>query len=102
MIIAFILAFLTLTGLVTFHIVVFMSLMLGLVDAFELPCRYSLVSYMVDRKEDVSNGVALNSMNFNIREPHHLACNACAVKLAISDLVFHIRHREPYRDVPVF
>ena len=48
MIIAFILAFLTLTGLVTFHIVVFMSLMLGLVDAFELPCRYSLVSYMVD------------------------------------------------------
>lgn len=66
MIIAFILAFLTLTGLVTFHIVVFMSLMLGLVDAFELPCRYSLVSYMVDRKEDVSNGVALNSMNFNI------------------------------------
>jgi len=66
MAVAFILAFLTLTGLVTFHIVVFMSLILGLIDAFELPCRYSLVSYMVDRREDVSNGVALNSVNFNI------------------------------------
>ncbi len=66
MMIAFMLAFLTLTGLATFHTVVFMSLMLGLVDAFELPCRYSLVSYMVDRREDVPNGVALNSMNFNI------------------------------------
>ena len=66
MMIAFILSFLTLTGIATFHTVVFMSLMLGLIDAFELPCRYSLVSYMVDRKEDVSNGVALNSMNFNI------------------------------------
>lgn len=66
MMIAFLLAFLTLTGLVTFRLVVIMSLMLGLIDAFELPCRYSLVSYMVDRKEDVSNGVALNSMNFNI------------------------------------
>lgn len=66
MMVAFMLAFLTLTGLVTFHIVVFMSLLLGLLDAFELPCRYSLVSYMVDRREDVPNGVALNSMNFNV------------------------------------
>ncbi len=66
MTVAFVLAFLTLTGLVTFHIVVFMSLMLGMLDAFELPCRYSLVSYMVDRKEDLPNGVALNSINFNV------------------------------------
>lgn len=66
MIVAFTLAFLTLTGIVTFHIVVFMSLMLGLLDAFELPCRYSLVSYMIDKKEDIPNGVALNSMNFNV------------------------------------
>lgn len=65
MIIAMILAFLTFTDLVTFHIVVFMSFMLGLIDSFELPCRYSLVSYMVDRKEDVSNAVALNSTVFN-------------------------------------
>jgi MFS family permease len=63
---AMVLAFLTLTNIVTFHIVLFMSLLLGLVDAFELPCRYSLVSYMVDRKEDISNAVALNSTVFNV------------------------------------
>jgi len=66
MAIAFLLAFLTLTGLVTFHIVAFMALFLGLVDSFELPCRYALVSYMVDRNEDVSNAVALNSTVFNV------------------------------------
>jgi MFS family permease len=66
MAIAFQLAFLTLTGLVTFQVVVFMALFLGLVDSFELPCRYALVSYMVDRKEDVSNAVALNSTVFNV------------------------------------
>lgn len=66
MAVAFILAFLTLTDLVTFKIVVCMSLVLGLIDSFELPCRYSLVSYMVDKKEDVANAVALNSTNFNL------------------------------------
>ena len=66
MAVAFILAFLTLTDLVTFKIVVCMSLILGLLDSFELPCRYSLVSYMVDKKEDVANAVALNSTNFNL------------------------------------
>ena len=64
--IAFLLAFLTLTGLVTFKAVVLMALAIGLIDAFELPCRYSLVSYMVDRREDVSNAVALNSVVFNV------------------------------------
>lgn len=66
MAIAFLLSFLTLTGLVTFPTVAFMALFLGLVDSFELPCRYALVSYMVDRKEDVSNAVALNSTVFNV------------------------------------
>ncbi|MEG1799216.1 MAG: MFS transporter, partial [Synergistaceae bacterium] len=66
MAVAFVLAFLTLTGLVTFRMVVCMSLILGLLDAFELPARYSLVSYMVDKKEDVANAVALNSTNFNM------------------------------------
>ena len=30
-----------------------------------MPARYSLVSYMVDRREDVGNAVALNSTLFN-------------------------------------
>jgi len=64
--IALALSFLTLTGLVTFRFVVALALALGLIDSFELPCRYSLVSYMVDRKEDISNAVALNSVVFNV------------------------------------
>ncbi len=64
--IALVLAFLTITDLATFRIVVCMALALGLIDSFELPTRYSLVSYMVDRKEDVSNAVALNSVVFNV------------------------------------
>ena len=59
------LAFMTLTGLVSFHFTVFAALCLGTIDSFELPCRYSLVSYMVEKREDVSNAVALNSVNFN-------------------------------------
>jgi len=62
---AFALAVATFTGLVTFTFTVCCAVFLGLLDAFEIPCRYSLVSYMVDRREDVANGVALNSVNFN-------------------------------------
>ena len=66
MAVALTLAFLTMTDLVTFHIIVFMSLMLGVLDSFELPCRYALVSYLVDKKDDITNAVALNSTNFNL------------------------------------
>lgn len=65
MLIAFALAILTYTDLITFKIVAFCAMLLGLMDAFELPTRYSLVSYMVEKKEDVSNAVALNSTLFN-------------------------------------
>jgi len=64
--VALALSFLTLTGIVTFRMVACLALLLGLIDAFELPCRYSLVSYLVDRKEDLSNAVALNSVVFNV------------------------------------
>ncbi|MEG1798786.1 MAG: MFS transporter [Synergistaceae bacterium] len=64
--VALILAFLTITDLVTFHIIVFMSLMLGVLDSFELPCRHALVSYLVEKKDDITNAVALNSTNFNL------------------------------------
>jgi len=65
MAVAFILAVMTFSGTVTFNMVLIMSILLGIIDSFEIPCRYSLVYYMVDRKSDVSNAVALNSLNFN-------------------------------------
>ncbi|MDO5115677.1 MAG: MFS transporter [Synergistaceae bacterium] len=65
MCIAFALAFCTLTELITFKLVLLLVVSRGVIDAFELPTRYSLVNYMVDKKEDVANAVALNSTLFN-------------------------------------
>lgn len=65
-VVAFLFALLVLTDTATFAIIACLSFALGLINAFELPCRYALVSYVVDYKEDFSNAVALNSVNFNI------------------------------------
>jgi len=42
------------------HIVV-LSLLLGVVNAFDIPIRQSFVVEMVDNREDLSNAIALNS-----------------------------------------
>ena len=65
MIQAFVLAFLTLTGRVTFTHVLVISTVLGLINAFELPARQSFVVHLVRRKEEMSNAIALNSVLFN-------------------------------------
>lgn len=65
MIQAFLLAFLTLTGKVTFTHVLIISTVLGLINAFELPARQSFVVHLVRRKEEMSNAIALNSVLFN-------------------------------------
>ncbi|HVX84156.1 MAG TPA: MFS transporter [Phycisphaerae bacterium] len=38
----------------------------GLLNAFEVPARQSLVVHMVDRREDLGNAIALNSTMFNL------------------------------------
>lgn len=49
------------TGLLRpWHIVV-ANLVLGIVNAFDSPARQSLLSQMVERKEDLANAIALNS-----------------------------------------
>ena len=65
MAIALALAFLTFTNIITFPLILALVISRGTIDAFELPTRYSLVTYMVDKKEDVANAVALNSTLFN-------------------------------------
>jgi MFS family permease len=64
MILAFILAFLTFTGLVRVWHVMFLALCLGLVNAFDAPTRQAFVKEMVG-KEDLLNAIALNSAIFN-------------------------------------
>lgn len=65
MIEALFLAILVLTGLIqVWHIMAF-SLFVGTVNAFDAPARQSMVVELVDRKEDLSNAIALNSAIFN-------------------------------------
>ena len=65
MIQAFILAFLTLTGHILVWHIVSLSLGLGLVNAFDMPARQAFVIEMVEKKEDLSNAIALNSAMVN-------------------------------------
>jgi MFS family permease len=64
MILAFVLAGLTLTGVVReWHLFVLATL-LGVVNAFDLPVRQAFLVQMVER-EDLMNAIALNSSMFN-------------------------------------
>ncbi len=60
------LATLTLTGVVQYWHVLSLGVLLGIVNAFELPARQTFVVQLVDRPEDLSNAVALNSSLFNV------------------------------------
>lgn len=65
MIQAFILAVLCLSGTVQLWQIIVLAAGLGIVNAFEVPARQSFVIDMVDKKEDLGNAIALNSLIFN-------------------------------------
>ena len=65
MIQAFAIAFLTLSGRIAVWHIAVLSMTLGVISAFEIPARHAFVVQMVDRKEDLGNAIALNSMMFN-------------------------------------
>jgi MFS family permease len=60
------LAFLALTGLITITQVLLLSLFQGVINAFDMPARQALVAEMVERREDLSNAIALNSSMVNV------------------------------------
>ncbi len=62
---AAVLSFLVFTKLATVTHIVILSIFLGLVNAFDIPSRQSLVVEMIDRREDLGNAIALNSALFN-------------------------------------
>lgn len=64
MILAFILAFLTLTGAVTPWSVIVLAFGLGVANAFDAPARQAFVLELIDRK-DLINAIALNATMFN-------------------------------------
>jgi MFS family permease len=64
MVLAFILAALTLSKRITVWEIVLLAALLGVVNAFDIPARQSFLVEMVGR-EDLMNAIALNSSIFN-------------------------------------
>jgi MFS family permease len=64
MILAFILALLTWTGIVRFWHIAALALLLGLTNSLDMPTRQSFFAEMVER-EDLANAIALNSAMIN-------------------------------------
>jgi MFS family permease len=59
------LAWLSLAGKLDIWHIVVLSIVLGCINAFDVPSRHSFVIEMVEKKEDMGNAIALNSMMFN-------------------------------------
>ena len=59
------LAALTLTGIITVPWIIVLSVIGGIINAFDVPCRQSFVVAMIENKEDLGNAIALNSSMFN-------------------------------------
>jgi MFS family permease len=64
MILAFILALLTLSGQVAIWHIFVLSILLGVVNSFDMPGRQAFIVELVE-KEDLMNAIALNSSIFN-------------------------------------
>jgi MFS family permease len=59
------LAALTLSGLATIWEVIVLALCQGVINAFDMPARQSFVVQMVEKREDLSNAIALNGSMVN-------------------------------------
>ncbi len=62
---AAILATVVIAGVVQVWHVILLSVVLGIINAFDIPIRQSFVVLMVDRREDLGNAIALNASLFN-------------------------------------
>lgn len=60
------LAAFALTNTINAPILIAMSLLQGVINAFDMPVRQALVVDFVERKEHLSNAIALNSSMFNL------------------------------------
>jgi MFS family permease len=65
LVITLILAVLDITGRVTYWHLIVTSTLTGIVNAFDMPARQSIVIELVGR-EDLTNGIALNSVQYNM------------------------------------
>ena len=66
MVVAFVLALLTLTDRITVMWIIAMALINGVILAFDTPFRQSFVPDIITKREDLSNAIALNSSLYNL------------------------------------
>lgn len=59
------LAFLVVSGKITVIQIILLSLLMGLISAIDMPVRQAFVVDMVEKKEDLGNAIALNSLLMN-------------------------------------
>ncbi len=62
---AFLLAFLYLGGHIQVWQIIMLSILLGIINAFDVPVRQSFMVEMVEKKDDLANAIALNSSMVN-------------------------------------
>lgn len=62
---ALILAALIMTGRIEVWHILALTIFLGMVMAFDSPVRHAFIVEMIDKKEDMGNAIALNSLVFN-------------------------------------
>jgi MFS family permease len=60
------LAGLTLAKVITIHEIIWLSVLQGLINAFDMPGRQAFLIQMVEDKEDLGNAIALNSSMVNV------------------------------------
>jgi MFS family permease len=63
---SFALAALVLSGRITLEWIVALSIVQGLVNAFDMPARQAFLLTMIDNKSDLGNAIALNSSMVNL------------------------------------
>ena len=60
------LAVLTLTKVINIHEVLWLSVLQGLINAFDMPGRQAFLVQMIEEKQDLGNAIALNSSMVNM------------------------------------
>ncbi len=63
---AIILFALVITDIVALWHIIVLSILFGLINAFDIPARHAFTIEMIDKKEDLSNAIALNSSMVNL------------------------------------
>ncbi len=63
---AIVLFVLVLTDIISLWHIIVLSILFGLINAFDIPARHAFTIEMIDKKEDLSNAIALNSSMVNL------------------------------------